>query len=53
MTGREIVKDIMEKEGKGNAEVADMLRITPAAMWDKLNTKKAKDIPLSTLSDMV
>lgn len=53
MTGREIVKDIMEKEGKRNAEVADMLKITPAAMWDRLNTKKAKDIPLSTLTDML
>lgn len=53
MNGREIVKDIMEREGKTNAEVADMLNITQAAMWDRLNNKKVKDISLSTLSEML
>ena len=53
MTGREIIKDIMEREGKRNAEVADMLNISPAALWDRLNTKKTKDIPLSTMNEML
>lgn len=53
MTGREIIKDVMLKQGKTNAEVADMLGISQAAMWDRLNNKKVKDIPLSTLSDML
>lgn len=53
MNGREIVKDIMNREGKTNAEVADMLNITQAAMWDRLNNKKVKDISLSTLSEML
>lgn len=53
MNGREIVKEIMEREGKTNAEVADMLNITQAAMWDRLNNKKVKDISLSTLSEML
>ncbi len=53
MNGREIVKDIMTREGKTNAEVADMLNITQAAMWDRLNNKKIKDIPLSTLNEML
>ncbi len=53
MNGREIVKDIMNREGKTNAEVADMLNITQAAMWDRLNNKKIKDIPLSTLNEML
>ena len=53
MTGREIVKDIMNKQEKTNAEVADALGITQAAMWDRLNNKKLKDIPLSTLTDML
>lgn len=53
MNGREIVKDIMKREGKTNAEVADMLNITQAAMWDRLNNKKVKDISLSTLSEML
>ena len=53
MTGREIVKDIMNKQEKTNAEVADALGITQAAIWDRLNNKKLKDIPLSTLTDML
>ena len=53
MTGREIVKNIMDKQEKTNAEMADMLGISQAAMWDRLNNKKVKDIPLSTLNEMV
>ena len=53
MTGREIVKDIMNRQEKSNAEVADMLGISQAAIWDRLNNKKVKDIPLSTLNEMV
>nr|DAE50646.1 MAG TPA: LAMBDA REPRESSOR (TRIPLE MUTANT)/DNA COMPLEX-DNA COMPLEX, DOUBLE HELIX, TRANSCRIPTION-DNA.1A [Bacteriophage sp.] len=53
MTGREIVKDIMNKENKTNAELADRLRISQAAMWERLNNKKVRDIPLSTLSAML
>ena len=53
MNGREIVKDIMSKAGKTNAEVAYSLGITQAAMWDRLNNKKTRDIPLSTLTEML
>ena len=53
MTGREIVKSIMNQQGKTNVEVAELLNITQAAMWDRLNNKKVKDIPLSTLNEML
>ncbi len=53
MNGREIIKDIMVKEGKTNAEIAYSLGITQAAMWDRLNNKKTRDIPLSTLTEML
>lgn len=53
MTGREIVKDIMNRQEKTNAEMADMLGISQAALWDRLNNRKVKDIPLSTLNDML
>jgi hypothetical protein len=33
--------------------MADRLNITQAALWDRLNTKKAKDIPVSMLSEML
>ena len=53
MKAREIVKDIMSKKNLGNAEFARILNITPATLWDRLNTKKAKDIPVSTLNEML
>lgn len=53
MKAREIVKFIMDKQGINNASMADRLNITQAALWDRLNTKKAKDIPVSTLSEML
>jgi DNA-binding Xre family transcriptional regulator len=53
MKAREIIKVIMEKQDVNNACMADRLNITQAALWDRLNTKKAKDIPVSMLSDML
>lgn len=53
MTGREIIKTIMNEQGITNAEMADRLNITQATLWDRLNNKKVKDIPLSLLSEML
>lgn len=53
MTGREIIKLIMEEQGVTNAELAARLNITQAALWDRLNNKKVKDIPLSLMTDML
>ena len=53
MKAREIIKYIMEKQSVNNASMADRLNITQAALWDRLNTKKAKDIPVSMLSEML
>ncbi|MCD8321487.1 MAG: winged helix-turn-helix domain-containing protein [Oscillospiraceae bacterium] len=53
MKGREIVKRIMENKGVTNAVLSKRLGLTQAALWDRLNTKKAKDIPLSTLVEML
>lgn len=53
MTGREIIKQIMEEQGVTNAELAAKLNITQAALWDRLNNKKVKDIPLSLLTEMI
>jgi DNA-binding Xre family transcriptional regulator len=53
MKARELIKVIMEKQDVNNACMADRLNITQAALWDRLNTKKAKDIPVSMLSDML
>lgn len=53
MKGREIVKEIMKGQGITNAQMADKLNITQAALWDRINSSKVKDIPLSTLSEML
>ena len=53
MTGREIIKEVMKEQGVSNAEMAFKLGITQAALWDRLNNKKVKDIPLSLLSEML
>lgn len=52
MKGRDVLRIILDREGITNAEYARLLGITQAALWDRLNTKKAKDIPVSTLSEM-
>lgn len=53
MTGREIIKAIMEKVNVSNAILAHRLNVKPTAMWDRLNSNKVKDIPLATLDEMV
>ena len=53
MKARELIKVIMEKQAVNNACMADRLNITQAALWDRLNTKKARDIPVSMLSEML
>ena len=58
MTGREIIKDIMTKQGMSNSTYAKELSITSAALWDRLDTqprkgKARKDIPVSLLTNMV
>ena len=53
MKAREIIKLIMEKQEVSNACMADRLNITQAALWDRLNNKKVRDIPVSLLSEML
>lgn len=53
MKARDIVKEIMTRKELGNAEFARVLNITPAALWDRLNTKKTKDISVSIMNEML
>ena len=52
MNGRVILKDIMSKQRITNVALANRLGITPAALWDRLDStprtnKPRKDIPVS------
>lgn len=54
MNGREIVKAIMSETGMTNAELADMLNISQAALWDRLNNKRVKsDLGITLLCNML
>lgn len=53
MRGRDILGAIMEKKNVSNAQMAHRLEVSIATMWDRVNSKKTKDIPVSMLNDMV
>lgn len=53
MTTQEIIKDIMVKKGETNAGVASKLEISQAALWDRLNNNKRKDLSISVLLKML
>lgn len=51
MTGRELLRDLMEKERVSNVELAEKLGVTSATMWARLNYDGAKDVTLSVFSE--
>lgn len=53
MKGREIIAAIMDKTGTTNADLAHKLQTSLATMWDRVNGQKTRDIPLSTMNEMV
>lgn len=53
MCGREVLKAVMEHQDITNAILAKRLNITSAAVWERLNNKNVKDIPVSLLSEML
>ena len=53
MRGREILKAIMNIQRISNADLAKRLHVSNATIWERLNNKNVKDIPVSLLSEMV
>ena len=53
MRGRDIMKAIMKQEEIENAELARKLEVSNAAIWERLNNKNVKDIPVSLMNEMV
>ena len=53
MTGKEVVKTVMEKQEVSNAELARMVGIKATAMWDRLNNPTNKDLNVSSLCEML
>ena len=52
MRGREILKEIMASKSLSNAELAKRLNVSNATIWERLNNKNVKDIPVSLLPPM-
>lgn len=53
MTGKEIVKMLMEEETVTNAQLANKLGITQATVWARLNNQTAKDFSLTVFNEML
>ena len=53
MRGREILKEIKASQSLSNAELAKRLNVSNATIWERLNNKNVKDIPVSLLPTML
>ena len=53
MNEKEIVVKLMTEQQKTNAQMAAAIGITPAAMWDRLNSPKNKSLTISKLNEML
>ena len=53
MNGKEIVKELMTVQGVQNKTFASKLKISPAALCDRLKTDSAKDLSVTTLKEML
>lgn len=54
MNGKEIVKELMEVQGVQNKTFAAKLKISPAALCERLKTENgAKDLSVTTLKEML
>ena len=51
MKGRALIGAIMEARGLSNAEMARRLDLSTAAMWDRANNTKSKDVYSSVLAE--
>lgn len=53
MRGREILKAVMSSKSISNAELAKRLKVSNATIWERLNNKNVKDIPVSLMTTML
>ena len=53
MDAKEIVIKLMEEQNKTNAQMADALGISNAAMWDRLKSPKSSNLTVKKLDEML
>jgi transcriptional regulator with XRE-family HTH domain len=53
MNAKEIIIELMKEEGKTNAQMADIIGISQAAMWDRLKSPKSNNLTVKKLNEML
>jgi predicted XRE-type DNA-binding protein len=53
MTAKELIKHLMTQKNVSNAEMANSLEISQAALWDRLNPKKTNNMTVSVMNKML
>ena len=53
MRGRDILKEVMTEKSLSNAELAKRLNVSNATIWERLNNKNVKDMPVSLMTTML
>jgi DNA-binding Xre family transcriptional regulator len=53
MKAKEIVIKLMGEQNKTNAQMADAIGITQAAMWDRLKSPKTNNLTVKKLNEML
>lgn len=53
MNAKEIIIKLMAEQNKTIAEMADIIGITKAAMWDRLKSPKTNNLTVKKLNEML
>lgn len=53
MTAKEIIRTLMGEQNKSNADMAQALGISQAALWDRLNPEKSNNMTVKKLNEML
>lgn len=54
MTEKEIIQQLMKKQGKSNVNLAHNLKISPAALWDRLkNPEDSRSLTCQKVVEMI
>ncbi len=53
MNEKDIVNQVMEEQGKTLADVAAIVGLSPAALWDRLRSPKNKSLTVLKLNEIL
>jgi transcriptional regulator with XRE-family HTH domain len=53
MNAKELVRKLIEEQGVSQAEVAAKMNISPAALWDRISSKKTSSLSVKKLNEIL